>query len=425
MSNYAPPSRRVASLILMWVALLSAFSSYANDSRLHQTHIVRVAVPDQTERQRAIALRAAFEQVLIKMAGQTDAFEGSEWRRIFRSGDDYLTAYQFDAEQGQLYYVATFDIVKVQELLRREGVAVWDARRPDSILWLSVYAPNDPESFVLSEGLKPSLTETIDTVAEQRGIALALPLMDIEDSLTVSPYDIAGRFMGPIVQASTRYNLTHIIAARVKRSKDYDVEELQARLESLKQADAQGELDGADTITSSEIADDLIKPNETMVADAASPLFSFDEFSNMLARLQPFQLDYTFVIDGQRLSGALGGETLEQVVAELVHRYADSLSRKYAIHHDRSQAAIEPTTLVVSNLTSMRSFTEVSQFLNTLSLVESATLHSIQGQQGSFEIRLFADRSRLIEALLLDGRLLPKLDAFGNVIDDAEFVWRP
>ena len=439
MNSKALSAHIIQTSLVLWLLLIPVV---AIASTLHGTNTVAIAVEDQTQSSQRAALQEAFEQVVLKMSGDRDKYNASMLRGY--SANDYLKAYQFELNESQLEYVATFDKAKLQQLLRRLALPIWEARRPDTLLWLSVENKLDSTNTVLSENTASPLSVVKDLVARRRGLNIALPIMDIEDANAVSVYDVWGRFLNPIVNASQRYSIDHIVIARIRETPEYDADELEQRIEELQNTRLDAAISAGDfspatneRLPRSQIS--LQYPNlnqQTSIAtdndalftavddqdEIPDPLFSVEEFRKLLNALQPFQLDYTFFIAGVPESDTLAGETQEQLLAEVLQRYADRLGQRYAIQLDNTRAE-QQVNILVNNIDSLAKYTNVMQFLNQLTLVESVMLIEQIGHVAQFQVSLLTSRDRLIDSLVLDGRLMPVVNEFGEIVDDTQFNW--
>ncbi|WP_100657249.1 DUF2066 domain-containing protein [Alteromonas flava] len=457
--------RTVKFAIGAWFFLsLTAFAQVqqSSESTVIATHVVKINVADQSQREQQRAVSTAFRRALIKMSGNRNQFDRAMWQRLDKQATALLKAYQYEIDNGDLNLIATFDKLKMQALLRDNQLKLWESRRPDSIIWLTVNEPSARDNFLLSESQPSELGQIVKKIAQQRGVNIVLPLYDLEDAQLVSLYDIWGRFTGPIKQANTRYGLTHSIVARVRRSPDYDPGALKQRIEELNQLREQSievqqalGVEQSDQVDKSAETEKVLDSNlnaprtmtglqedslealgvtentdeyqevEEIVPVEPAALFSFEEFQALLADYQQYQLDYTYLIDSTVHSGTLGGDSPEQMVEELIQRYVDRLSERYAIESIVDEAGLVNASLAVTNIQRLSDYQQVFSLLSSLSVVESVQLQRLQGSQAYFDVRLFADFEQLIEALVLDGRLLPRLDAFGNVINTDELAWTP
>ncbi|MDM7860771.1 DUF2066 domain-containing protein [Alteromonas sp. ASW11-36] len=398
-------------------------------STVQATNVVSVVVADQSDRARQRALRQAFRIAVVKMSGDSEQFTRQIWQQLDPQAEGLLSAYKYEMDEFGVRYVATFDAARMQQLLRQNNLSLWDERRPDSILWLAVNSPENRQPVVLSEQSESNLRAIVNAIAEQRGVRVRLPLYDLEDTQTVSAYDVWGRFTQPVINASFRYGIEHLIIARIQATPDYDPEKLQQRIDELNAAhvleqSVAEELNTAEPQAEemSEFEDAFEKPLEDLSGPPA--LFTYDEFQALLGDLQPYQLDYTFIIDGRYYSARLGADSPESLITELLNRYVNQLARRFAINPQQFSAGLASYTLSVSNVESLTVYAGVQTLLRELSMVDSVTLQSLQGHVATFELRLLANERRLIDALVLDGRLLPGLDSFGNVTDTTTFEWQ-
>jgi hypothetical protein len=480
--------KQIGFVLLCWVfcSVLLPMQAHGQSIAVEKnqrtlTHVVRVEVSDQSEQQRRAALRNAFSQVILKMSGNRDDITQAVIRRLQPNAASLLKAYQYEIEDRRIYYVATFDQPRLQDLLLQNNLPIWDQRRPSGMLWLMVYEPQRDDAVLLSESMTSaattsdsnlaiSLLNNVQSVSESRGVQIGVPLYDIEDASLVSYYDVWGRFMSPISTATERYGVNHFIAARIHQSPEYDEEALKQRLAQLEAialvAKAESlalfngaQIDSSATIEpeigdldrvlaelskqSAALSDEDIQQYElgqlgfndpslpqiennipqSAQRDNTQILFNYDEFTTLLAPLQPLQLEYSFQAGEQFASGVIGGTDEAELVEELIHRYADMLSQLYAIE-SISGAQTPWMQITVNNVASIKDYAEILSLLSGLSVVDFASLDSIHATTATFNLRLLSDSQRMIEALLLDGRLVPQQDEFGNVVETTNFEWR-
>ena len=382
-------TRLTSQLLLFWLLNVSIVdATIVHQTGTYDINVVSIAVDDQTEGARRRALITAFQQVVIKMSGDSENVNSRLLANY--TANDYLVAYQYEMIGSQLNYVATFDKQKMQQLLRLLNLPIWEARRPDTLLWLIADIAPDFNSKIVAEGEVERLSTIVSDISNQRGIKITLPVMDIEDRVAVTEYDVAGRFMNPILAASERYGLEHLVVVRVRDTPIYSLDQLEQRIK-----DTQTTLD---------------------------PLFSVDEFRDDLDVSQPYQLEYTFYTAGSVHSGVLAGPSFEQLLIDMLSRYADKLGQQYAVQLNDNIDS-EVITLHVNNIDSLRKYTEVIQFLNQLTLVDAVILTEQTASSAKFQVNLLTKRDRLVDTLILDGRLMPILNEFSEVIDDSQFTW--
>lgn len=158
------------------------------------------------------------------------------------------------------------------------------------------------------------------------------------------------------------------------------------------------------------------------------PLFTQEEFSTLAARAKKgrYSLDFFYGpangASSEVIHDTLIGDEPNELIAQLINRYADYLGQNYAIlpTDADSEQLIE---LSVSNLHDLRGYVAVQQYLQALSVTESVTLVRQQGTVSTFGLRLLGSERDLRAVLSLDNRLQPLRDAFGQPLEGMHYFW--
>lgn len=204
------------AVILTVLLLMPVTGQNALAAEIPALYESRLAVATQSRDDRQAALRAGFEQVLVKVAGHREVLEKSAIRSELNRHTNYLVQYSYVNEQGQLLLRAQFDERRIEELLRRADATYWSARRPNLMFWI---AKETPRGIQLAA--RDSDTEVIAPLRNQarlRGMPISFPLLDITDRMLVSPSDVWGRFDAPVQEASQRYPVNGIVMVRLQEA---------------------------------------------------------------------------------------------------------------------------------------------------------------------------------------------------------------
>jgi hypothetical protein len=205
-----------------------------------------VPVEDQGAEQRESGLKLALKQVVIKVSGQyriaDDVLEAllPQSARLaqqfrYRSNPEweaFLPPEPASAEMSDegvespalpvtpvepppryLLWVQ-FDEAQVNQALHISGLPMWGKVRPAVLVWLMVESLSEPRYLVAGEEAH-QWQKLINQTAEERGLPVWLPLMDLEDQTKVSYSDIWGNFQEPIMAASRRYMADVVVVARL------------------------------------------------------------------------------------------------------------------------------------------------------------------------------------------------------------------
>lgn len=205
--------------------------SAAQVSGLYQAESL---VFSQKRSERATAMAAALAEVLVKVSGQRDAAQREGVMRAMRKPARYLQQYRYRSlpeerleqalEEAALNEVKNpdpqlvrfvFDKRAVEKLLRENELTVWGATRPATLAWLAVQ-DEDRRYLLGSDSIEPA-RELLSREAQRRGLALVLPLLDLQDQQALPFADVWGGFREPILRASARYRTESILIGRMYR----------------------------------------------------------------------------------------------------------------------------------------------------------------------------------------------------------------
>lgn len=446
---------------LSLIALLS-YTSPALASQRIVVNEAQIQVEDQSQRTQQAAQKKALQQVLVKMSGSTGVLENAGVRAALTSPQSLLRSYRFSFENGKTYYVAEFDQPKLNELLQREMLPLWGDRRPETIVWLAKEDDNDAR-VILDESLDTELQRALKQTAKERGVPLSLPLMDLTDSVNISSYDVWGRFAGPLRKASARYSVDNIIGARVYRNDASAIPDLpenvvpSGTVESLDdvlfdetQSDEQGaessepSTGGQDGFSSeispmqdqqttqyntlqentpSEQSDSVTSSLIDSSSNTTLP-FTMDEFADYAKRASEgeYALDWVFIGGGKVSYGSIYGDSPEALGSQLIDAYSNYLSSLYAIVGIEASER-EVVNVSIANIGSISSYASATDYLNSLSVIENASLIEQSGTVATYSLTLIGTYDDLLNSIKLESKLRPVTDAYGQTVEGHSFYW--
>jgi hypothetical protein len=192
-----------------------------------------VPVVSQKHSERATAMVSALTEVLAKVSGRRAAALQAELASALQRPARFLEQYSYrelPAELGVQHAPVSgvspdeksqlllfrFDKAAVDKLLRDNGLPVWGATRPATLVWLAVQ--NSEQRYLLSSDSVGPVRELLTREARRRGLALYLPLLDLEDQKNLRFADVWGNFREPILRASARYRTETVLVGKLYRS---------------------------------------------------------------------------------------------------------------------------------------------------------------------------------------------------------------
>ena len=181
-----------------------------------------VVVHSQDKGERQLAVAEGLSEVFVRLSGSTEVLQAVAVLDALKKPDRYLIAYSYreiDAEQhsqgdtGPDYELSlTFEEATVKGVLKRGGLPVWGAGRPEMMVWW-LFSDASEQAIINSESV-PEFADFISERAMIRGIPVLFPLLDLQDSAYIAPLDITGFFIDKVSVASQRYGSDIILLGR-------------------------------------------------------------------------------------------------------------------------------------------------------------------------------------------------------------------
>ncbi|HSX60461.1 MAG TPA: DUF2066 domain-containing protein [Tahibacter sp.] len=212
--------------LLFIVASLSSFGVPARaQSASASLYAGEVPVADQSDEQRAIALKSALAQVVVKLTGDRNAVNGEAVAKLIESADRYVQQYTYRQDvanvDGQpvlrLSLVASFDRGALDRVLRDRGLRVWTpAARAPVVTWIAVDDGNGPR---LIDGADPA-GRAMQLVAEQRGATLVWPRIESPDQAQTTAQIVWEGDVMTLSADAARYQTDTVLIGQLRRVGD-------------------------------------------------------------------------------------------------------------------------------------------------------------------------------------------------------------
>ena len=164
-----------------------------------------------------LAKSHAMALMVVRLTGQRASLEQAKIKTALKEVDKYIShiSRQTDATTKTVMLQLRFDRQAVKHLLSAQDLSVWEADRPSILAWLVIERQGIQD--IISEGSLP-LGVQLQSEAEQRGLPLLLPLMDLTDQLIIGPSDVWGDFANTISKASQRYKSDGLLWGRLYKN---------------------------------------------------------------------------------------------------------------------------------------------------------------------------------------------------------------
>ncbi|MBM7334341.1 MAG: DUF2066 domain-containing protein [Alcanivorax sp.] len=186
-------------LLILVAALIWAAPAWAAEAG-------QVSVPlrgdaPQGDEARRDALQRGLETVITRLTGRDRVAELPGVAQALAQPQRWVLRYSYeDGEPPRLR--AVFDERALTRYLADQGTPVWGGERPPVLVWLVTEGTGRGDLVTAGD----PLAERLRAAAGRRGVSLVLPEWDQRDRDVVAVADVRGRFDGPVLQASRRYD---------------------------------------------------------------------------------------------------------------------------------------------------------------------------------------------------------------------------
>ncbi|NRA84776.1 MAG: DUF2066 domain-containing protein [Gammaproteobacteria bacterium] len=346
--------KSLSYLLLVIICLLSVSASQAQV--LSDLYRAQLPVVNQSVNQRNKVIEQLFAKVIVKVSGSSQSLTNSMISAQLKQALQYTVEFNFSRVDSILHLNALFNEQLVDQLLKNSGVSIWGSRRPTVMLWLASEDEQE-QRILISENSELDYSDKIIAHALNRGLPLLLPVWDLEDQLQVNLTDIWGLFSDKVASANLRYHSDFMIIAKAYRS-------------------------GVSFRT------DWVIYKSPINVDA------FD--------IQPAQ------IIG---SGSDEFATTEQALLAIVDQTSDFFSRQYSVDTQTQSGTI---AFNITNVGSIETYVEVSNYLMSLKAIESLQVSMISQGIFTFQLTILGDTQSLLDVIGLDGKLINQSFGFGS-----------
>lgn len=208
------PALRTGLSILLLVGLAGSAAA-ATVSALYEAQVPATA--EDTE-SRNTAIAAALGKVLVKLTGRDPApglaalaDQAPGLVQQFR----YQRAVSAEGTPDLKLWVS-FDKRGLERAIREQGLPLWGDSRPGVLVWLATERGAARELVSADDVLAVAMREA----AEDRGLPLQWPLLDLQDQARLTPADLWSDFSDAVAQASERYNQPLVLSGRLRQVAD-------------------------------------------------------------------------------------------------------------------------------------------------------------------------------------------------------------
>ncbi|MBV1875908.1 MAG: DUF2066 domain-containing protein [Cycloclasticus sp.] len=186
--------------------------------QLESLYTAEVAVANQSQSVRNMAIKKALHIVVRKVSGRRSALSNAPLLSALSNVGSYVEQFQYKKrEQNKGYWlIVRFQKTALDRTLQQFEVPVWGANRPDVLLWLAV--DDGKKRYIANAELNDKLVALIKQESLGAGLVVTLPLLDLADQKALNFNDVWAGFSEQIQRASRRYSAKQVIFGRLLKS---------------------------------------------------------------------------------------------------------------------------------------------------------------------------------------------------------------
>lgn len=205
--------------LLFFFSVSVCFTSYATQSST-DLYTAVVSVPSAEATERTLAVKQAFNQVLVKLSGNRTLLDNPKVKTALDDAEQFVEQFEYQTRphDGQLLLVVGFEAEAVKQLLQKLGISAWQSTRPTLLAWIIL--DKETTQHVINLITQSVEANKLHVAATARGFPLLFPILDLEDLRTLSVTDVMIGRRETIAQIAHRYGVKTTWVGRIAQQED-------------------------------------------------------------------------------------------------------------------------------------------------------------------------------------------------------------
>ncbi len=208
------------------ILLFLSFSSHA--AEVNNLYQATAPVTTQQQKERDVLAPELLKQVIIKLVGNEKLVNKANLAPVLANSRQLVERYEYirnnieaaDLTQpDQLSLRLSFDKNAVNEAINKLNLPRWGRVRPDVLVWLATDI-NGQQTLQGLENISQAVFTPLQQAADERGLPILMPLMDLEDQTALRFSDVWTGDDEAIREASQRYGADVILIIKMTIDND-------------------------------------------------------------------------------------------------------------------------------------------------------------------------------------------------------------
>ena len=209
--------RKILTIIAIIIGTLLITTT--NAVVLSSLYTAKIPVTSRAAGQQTQALSQALKDVLIKVSGNANIANINEITNAVKNPNSYIRDFSYistsDNTDTPLLLQVSLIPKSIDNLLNQAEQPIWKKNRPLVLIWLVTQDNSGPQ--LQNDGNSPTI-KLLTGDANQRGLPIMFPMLDLTDLQQIQPTDVWAPFIKVIQNASLRYSPNAILIIRIDQS---------------------------------------------------------------------------------------------------------------------------------------------------------------------------------------------------------------
>ena len=248
------------------------------------------------------------QQVMLKVVGNKALLETAPLAPVLSEAEQFMQQYEYRrtniigadlTQPDELSLSLRFNPAAVNRAVNELQLPIWGSNRPDILIWAVV--DNQGETSILGlENASMGIFRPLNQAADQRGLPILMPLMDLQDQAALSVADIRDGNEAAIEAASERYGADIVMTSVMQLNDDQLQVQWRASGAGINTSwQSQGTMQDAFVEGIGHLADKLALQYGQLVDDGAEvqrltmqimDVINYADFSRLMAYLEKLEL---------------------------------------------------------------------------------------------------------------------------------------
>lgn len=202
--------KRTILIVLLFFMIPSVYAV-----RVASIYQATLPATSQSPDQKSELASKGLVKVLIKVTGNPDIMENPSLKFQLNNASRFIQSANYTpGTKSPFLLKLKFDEESVNRIIHDADLSVWNINRPLILAWLVFQTPSKSPEIIDSSSLS-DIKSALKEEAENRGVPIIFPVMDMDDMNQVSANDVININVKNLQNAAKRYQSEGMLIAKI------------------------------------------------------------------------------------------------------------------------------------------------------------------------------------------------------------------